>query len=147
MEFYDLIKRRLKKDGILQQWCPESAGRILQAVGRSLVMSFPYVRIFQSIEGWGYHFIASKSPINLPSAETALSRMPERAKADLMEWFSDGRSVSDVVVAILSTEVAQEEFLNPDLRIYISDDHPYNEYYKLRRSLDKLRRKLRRWIR
>ena len=32
--------------------------------------------VFRSIEGWGYHFIASPSPIVVPPADVLAARMP-----------------------------------------------------------------------
>ncbi|HZR27691.1 MAG TPA: fused MFS/spermidine synthase, partial [Terriglobales bacterium] len=89
-EFYEAAKRRLKPGGILQQWTTASNAQWsaatdprvnLVAITKALKESFPYVRCLGSVEGWGFHFIASMSPIrNLTPAELA-SRMPPAAVA------------------------------------------------------------------
>ena len=34
------------------------------AIAKSLRVSFPYLRAYESIEGWGVHFLASMQPID-----------------------------------------------------------------------------------
>lgn len=131
-EFYSLVKARLKEDGLLQQWTPGGGDKILEAITRSLVMSFPYVKVFKSVEGWGCHFIASMKPIETPTADIFINRMPESAKKDLMEWYP-GQDMRKIVDIILSKELQIDDILKRDEDVYISDDKPYNEYFLLRR--------------
>jgi spermidine synthase len=63
-EFYGVARDHLGPGGILQQWFPGGEDKIQYAVARSLLASFPYVVAFRSIEDWGYHFLASMSPID-----------------------------------------------------------------------------------
>jgi spermidine synthase len=132
IEFYTLIKSRLTEHGILHQWLPGGEKNIQEAVARSLVLSFPHVRIFTSIEGWGWHFLASMHSIEVPRAEAFIARMPEAARTDFMEWFPD-REMQDVVSILLSQEEPLERMLNADVNVRILDDKPFNEYYFLRR--------------
>src|SRR3989442_324510 len=67
-EFYAVAKRRLRSDGILQQWVPSRDPQTIASMTRALTESFPYVRAFNSVEGWGAHFLARMTPIDLPSA-------------------------------------------------------------------------------
>jgi len=134
-EFYNLIKKRLKPGGILQQWFPGGEAKILQAVARSLSDSFPYVKVYGSIEGWGFHFIASMSPIDVPSVQKIISRMPVSAKKDMMEWF-EVNDPEGLMRSILSHEIPLKTVLNDDKSIKITDDRPYNEYYFLRRKMN-----------
>ncbi|MEM5777151.1 MAG: hypothetical protein QXJ06_01755, partial [Candidatus Aenigmatarchaeota archaeon] len=67
IEFYSLAKKRMPPDGILHQWVPGGSNVVLAAITSSLTTVFSYVRMFKSIEGWGYHYIASMRPINVPS--------------------------------------------------------------------------------
>ena len=91
-EFYELAKTRLKPGGILQAWFPGGDKLVWQAVTRSVCESFPHVRVFTSVEGWGAHYLASMEPIDDLSPAQFLARLPERAKADLGEW----REVKDL---------------------------------------------------
>ncbi len=136
-EFYSIIKSRLKENGLLQQWHPGGEGKIVDAALRSLLMSFPHVKVFQSGEGWGFHFIASMKPIETPTVDLFINRMPERAKQDLMEWFPD-RDIRTIVDIILSKEIRIKDSFRKEKGNYISDDQPYNEYFLLRRSRDLL---------
>ncbi|MDP4126716.1 MAG: fused MFS/spermidine synthase [Bacillota bacterium] len=136
-EFYSVVKSRLKENGIVQQWHPGGEDKIVEAVTRSLVMSFPYVKIFKSVEGWGYHFIASIKPLETPTADIFIKRIPERAKKDLMEWYPD-QDIRKIVGIILSKELQVYDILKRDEDVYISDDRPYNEYYLLRRCWNRL---------
>lgn len=61
-EFYNVIRQRLRPDGILQQWLPDGDDEVRVAVTRALLNSFPYVRVFSYKSSWGYHFLASNLP-------------------------------------------------------------------------------------
>ena len=140
-EFYSLIKKRLKAKGILQQWFPCGELKILQAVARSLSNSFPYVRVYKSVEGWGFHFLASMSPIEVPSAQKMISRIPASARTDITEWYEvdEANNFDGFIQFILKSEIPLAKLLNNDRRITITDDKPYNEYFFLRRKLDNIR--------
>ena len=132
IEFYSLIKSRLKEDGILQQWFPGGEEKILEAVARSLVVSFPHIKVFRSVENWGFHFIASMKPIDIPTTDVFINRMPQNAKIDFMEWYPD-QHIGTIVDKFLSNEQKIGGLLSKDEEIYISDDKPFNEYFLLRR--------------
>jgi spermidine synthase len=136
-QFYRLIKARMKGDGILQTWFPGGEKLILQAAARAIVEEFPYVRAFHSIDGFGFHFSASLEPFEKPTPEEFVSRMPQRARADLIEW-AGGESLDDYVAKILMQEIPVATILNPDPNVCITDDRPYNEYYFLRRIRNKI---------
>ncbi|HXC64518.1 MAG TPA: hypothetical protein VNZ67_09170, partial [bacterium] len=129
-EFYGLVKKRLKPGGILQQWVPGGDPATVFAMTQSLRDSFPYVRMFLSIEGWGYHYLASESPLPTTSPETLVARMPPAARSDLMEWFPKGKPVK-LMRAVLAREVDIPAHLQ-GWQIALTDDRPYNEYYLLR---------------
>ncbi len=133
-EFYDIVKAHLAPGGILQQWFPGGEENIQYAVARSLRESFPYVVAFKSIEDWGYHFLASRSPIpNITPAEF-VARLSGPAKRDLMEWNSN-ISVERMAENILSRRTDIAKVLPVDGRsTVVTDDLPYNEYFALRRS-------------
>jgi hypothetical protein len=132
------VKSRLKPTGILQLWFPGGEAKILFAVARSITEVFPYVRVYRSIENWGYHFIASSTPFETPSEQDMLSRLPESAKKDLLEWYPD-QSIEGVVKNILNKEISVQELLKENATFLISDNQPVNEYYMLRRWRDKLK--------
>lgn len=140
-EFYALVRKHLKPKGILQQWFPCGELKIAQAAARALSNSFPYIRVYKSVEGWGLHFLASMSPIDVPSAETMISRIPETAGKDMMEWYppEEAGNLEGMIRLILKNEIPFSELLNDDRRITITDDRPFNEYFFLRRKIDGLR--------
>ena len=138
VEFYQDVKSRLKPTGILQQWCPGGEAKIVFAAARSITRVFPYVRVYHSIENWGYHFIASSTPFETPSEQDMLSRLPESAKKDLLEWYP-GQSIEAVVKDVLNKEIPVQALLKEDETFFISDNQPVNEYYMLRRWRDRLR--------
>ncbi|MFH1148753.1 MAG: hypothetical protein V1736_13770, partial [Pseudomonadota bacterium] len=131
-EFYRVAKARLNKGGIFHQWFPGGEPKIMQAIARSLSNSFPYVRAYVSLEDCGLHFIASTRPLAAMTPGVMISRMPDKAKRDILEW-SQGRDLNDFVKDILRREVPFSGLLSNDKAITISDDRPYNEYYVLRR--------------
>jgi predicted membrane-bound spermidine synthase len=138
-EFYRLARRRLKPGGILQQWSPIPVGgagqtdpAILGAIARSIVDSFPHVRAFAPVGGAGVHFLASDSPISVPSPTTVLGRIPPRAREDLLEWYP-GADALGLVRSLTFNEIPLAGLLPADPGTRITDDRPFNEYFLLRR--------------
>ena len=133
-EFYDVVKAHLAPGGILQQWFPGGEENIQYAVVRSLGESFPYVVAFKSIEDWGYHFLASASPIPEIAPAEFVARLSGPAKRDLMEWNSN-ISLERMAENILSRRTDIARLLPVDGKsMVVTDDLPYNEYFALRRS-------------
>ena len=62
-DFYAVVKERLQPGGILAQWLPSGDDAVQASVARALKNSFSYVRVFPSVEYWGWHFFASDRPI------------------------------------------------------------------------------------
>jgi spermidine synthase len=130
VEFYDVARRRLAPGGVLHQWIPVAEPLVLAAATRALADSFPHVRVFQSIEGWGFHFLASAEPLEL-SADALAERLPEAASRDLVEW-NPGATPQSMIADLLSREIPLRELTPPFVRP-LRDDRPVNEYYFLRR--------------
>ncbi len=134
-DFYKLLKQHLKPGGIFQQWIP-SSGRTKSAVTRSLFESFPYVKAFESVEGWGCHFLASDQPIEGLTADQFISKLPEAAKRDLLEWCPGKNPLLELregIDAVLLHQVDLRTILDHDSSIRITDDRPFNEYFWLRK--------------
>jgi len=131
-EFYASLKKRLHKNGILQQWSPGGEAKIDNAIAASLNASFPYVRVFNSCENWGHHFLASMSPIRDLTPQEMYALMPEAARRDLMEW-SPAKDTLAFLTTMLTNEIPIAEILPADKKIMITDDRPYNEYFMVRR--------------
>jgi spermidine synthase len=129
-EFYTLAKAHLNEGGLLQQWVPWADPRTVQAMVHSLMNTFPYVRVFQSYQGWGYHFLASSSPLKELGADAFVKRMPPAAQRDLMEWIGSGPAIP-FMRRILSSEMNPQDLAGLPGR-GITDDRPFNEYYLLR---------------
>jgi spermidine synthase len=137
-QFYSIAKLHLAPDGILQQWFPMGSRdpAIIAAVAKSLHESFPYVRVFRSIEGWGYHFLASQSPLPSPSAAMLASRLPAAAVTDLLEW-GPAPTAEQQFAGVLNQELSLDGLIALDPSVpALQDDRPVNEYYILRRVLD-----------
>jgi spermidine synthase len=131
-EFYAVAKAHLKPNGIVAAWVPTGAPDSGQAILRSLVNSFPFVRCFRSIGDLGVHMLASSEQIPNLSAEQVAARIPAAAAIDLLEWASS-QDLASYVSEVLSKEIRIEDALNPNPHVRITDDHPYNEYFLLRR--------------
>jgi len=130
-EFYELAKQHLKPGGLLQMWFPGGEVHTGQAVTRSINESFPHVRCFPSVAGWGSHMLASSEPIEQLNANQLAARMPESAKKDLLEW-NDSQDAPAYIGLVVNREVFVPKLLNPDPKVQITDDQPYNEYFLLR---------------
>ena len=71
-------------------------------------------------------------PIEMCSSTELLSRMPERARNDLLEW-SSALQVTRYLDIAFSSQASGQGALDPQFQIRITDDQPYNEYFFLRR--------------
>jgi len=131
-EFYTVAQKRLRPAGILQQWLPGGEPIVVSSVARALRSVFPHVRVFKSVEGWGYHFLASARPLPIASAQELAARLPPPAVADLVEWGPASTAVAQFE-AVLSREVPLGLVMLLDLDApVLQDDVPVNEYYLLR---------------
>jgi spermidine synthase len=90
------------------------------------------VAIYRSVEDWGYHLLASETPIPEITPEEFAARLPEAAKRDLIEW-GPNQSLIAMTKDVLSPRVPIGTVLQADLPAEITDDQPYNEYFILRR--------------
>ena len=131
---YALLKQHLKPHGILQVWYPGGKDPlVLEAVVRSAAVSFPHIRCFSSVEGWGLHILVSMDPIEGPPLAQLMARMPASAKDDLQEW-AHTNDLASYMRSVLTREVSVQDLLNPNSQAQITDDDPLNEYFLLRRA-------------
>jgi spermidine synthase len=132
-EFYDLAQRHLNPGGILQMWFPgDPLSPTGQAALRSISESFPDLRCFRSVEGWGMHMLGSMEPIEQVDAAKLAARMPESARKDLLEWY-DTTNTTELLDRVVGREFPPAFALNPDPAIQVTDDEPFNEYFLIRR--------------
>jgi spermidine synthase len=136
-EFYEIAKRRLAPNGILQQWLPEGELVVVSAEARALAEHFRYIRVFNSIGGWGLHFLASDNPIPLRTVSELSAHMPETAVHDMLEWGPE-QNPEMQFMPMTQGEFPIESVINVDPKSPIlTDDRPVNEYYFLRRLLQR----------
>jgi len=131
-EFYALLKGHLNPGGIIQQWFPFGEDMILYATARAIANSFTYVRVYRSVAGWGWHFVASDEPLILPSIDGLVAKMPINAQKDLLEW-NDRKDAGLALTTLLDQEEDMRGLLYHDKNVVITDGRPYNEYFILRR--------------
>ena len=141
-EFYEVVKRHLTTNGILQQWFPGGSDESLYAVATSLTKAFPHVK---AVAFDGIYFLAATHPFKTPSADVMIARMPMAARADFMEWhhqYDLKEVIADVLSQITTYDPARQQYFNPAHPEYndnlISDDRPFNEYFFLRRLRERL---------
>jgi len=134
-EFYALAKHRLRTGGILQQWLLEGDNETTAAVARALKESFPYVRVFHSIEMQGVHFLAGTQAIPIQSAPVLAARLPRKAVEDLLEWGPESTAERQFN-RVLGNEIPIDQLvaMAPGVPA-LQDDRPINEYYLLRRGV------------
>ena len=132
-EFYAIISRRLRPGGILQQWLPGGDAVVRASVARALQESFSHVRVFHSLEGWGYHFLASDRLLPHPTAAELAQRLPAKAASDLLEWGPEATSERQFA-DVLNREISLDELIaQAPTAPALQDDRPQNEYYAIRR--------------
>lgn len=135
-QFYRVLKTRLKYEGILAQWFPSGEFKTLQAIAKSLSNEFPCVRVFKSVEGWGYHFFASMQEFKLPTASEFLTRLPVLAESDFIEW-NRSKKPGELYKKFADGEISLDQILTTDVNFTVTDDRPFNEYFLIRRMVDK----------
>jgi len=134
-EFYALVRERLQPWGILQQWLPAGDQPTVSSFTRALTSSFPHVRVFSSVSGWGAHFLASGQPIAKLTAAEAATRLPPAARDDLLEW-GPHASAEAQFAAVTDAEIPPARLVDiaPGAPV-LHDDRPINEYFLVRRWL------------
>jgi predicted membrane-bound spermidine synthase len=132
-ELYAAAKPRLRRGGILAQWLPAGDDVVQAAAARALKESFPYVRVFRSVEGWGYHFLASETLLPRFSAADLALRLPPAAADDFVEW-GPAATPAEQFAIVLKQELTLDSLIQkaPSIEA-LRDDRPVNEYYLLRR--------------
>ena len=131
-QFYAIMKPHLRHGGIVQVWFPGGDDATLASIARAFSEAFPYVRTFQSIEGWGIHFLGRMEPFPSPTGAELASRLPPKAAADLVEW-QDGESPSEMMTRVLAGEKKVDDLIAMDpSEPPITDERPINEYFLLR---------------
>ena len=134
-DFYAVVRQRLRKGGILQQWLPYGDAQDYTAVARALTDSFPYVRVFAYSRAWGFHFLASEQPLHDWKAKDLVDHMPPAAVTDMMEW-GPGTDPVAVYSHLIQSELSIDQLLTLSPRTpALSDDRPINEYYLFRSSM------------
>jgi spermidine synthase len=133
-EFYEVAGRHLAPGGVLQQWLPQAERIVAASAARALSRAFPYVRTFPSVEGWGVHFIGSRTPLGRWTAAELASRLPQPAVQDLLEW-GPAATAPRQLAMVVEHELSFQSILDADPAApVLTDDRPVNEYYFLRRS-------------
>jgi predicted membrane-bound spermidine synthase len=134
-EFYDVIKKHLRKGGIMQLYLIDDTSdpAIKASTAKSMMQSLPYVRAFPSVGGDGIYFLASSEPIPATKASVLASRLPPAAASDFVEW-GPTKTVTDQFQFALSRELNMEQLIAQAPQVpALKDDAPINEYFLLRR--------------
>jgi hypothetical protein len=110
-------------------------------VARALKESFPYVRVFKSVEGWGFHFLAANRPLTLRPAAVLSRLLPAKAQEDLLEW-GPYHTVTEQFQKALENEISLDGMIGADSQApTLTDDRPVNEYGFLRIVFGKARKR------
>ncbi|MBF0466995.1 MAG: hypothetical protein HQK94_18165 [Nitrospirae bacterium] len=137
-EFYELAKKHLNDGGILHQWFHVGEDKILYAMPRAIVKSFPYVKVYKSLANRQvFHFIASMKPIKPVNAAEFVKKMPQKAREDLGEWFINP-DTENIIKQIFDFEFDIRYILKDDTILTITDDNPFNEYFVIRRTINQI---------
>lgn len=135
-EFYGIVKQHLRSDGILQQWFPGGDEIVTASVARALKESFPYIKAFHCVDGWGLHVLASATPIPDLSAADLAKRLPRDASRDLLEW-GPKSTAQDQFETVLQNKVSLDDLIQRAPNVpALQDDRPVNEYFVVRKLRD-----------
>lgn len=131
-EFYATAKEHLAPGGILQQWLPFGDAVVHASVARAIQESFPYVRVFHSLNGWGYHFLASDQPIPERTPQELADRLPAAAARDLVEWGPESDAAHQLADVVKTELPISQVIAEAPETSALQDDRPVNEYYAIR---------------
>jgi spermidine synthase len=131
-QFYAEAKRHLRSDGILQQWLPRADPFVRSSVAQAIQASFSYVRVFHSVNGAGYHFVASDWRLPRMKAHDLAGQLPTSAARDFIEW-GPASTVEGQFEILLANEISIEEMIAkaPHTPV-LEDNRPANEYFAWR---------------
>ena len=106
---------------------------VVSAFAQAIGKSFPYVRVFPSVEGWGFHFLASAATMGQRTPGQLAANLPPGAARDLLEW-GPFQTAEEQFQAVVDKEVPPRNLIDaaPGAPV-LTDDRPVNEYYFLRR--------------
>ncbi len=128
-EFYEVVKKHLRHDGILATWYPEVEGdaATTSSIAKALMQSFSHVRAFESFDGgYGIHYLASAEPLPTLSASVLAARLPPAARADFVEWGPD-LSTEQQFDRVLSKERSIDVMVAQEPRVpALEDNQPIN---------------------
>jgi spermidine synthase len=133
-DFYEVVKKHLRHDGILQMWYPAADGdaATVVSVTKALQGSFPHVRAFLSLKRYGIYFLASMEPLPFASSSDLAARLPPAAAADFLEWGPQD-TVKEQFEQVLRHELSLDALVAEDSRApVLEDNQPVNEYFLLR---------------
>jgi predicted membrane-bound spermidine synthase len=132
-EFYAVAKVHLRSGGILAQWLPGGDAATRSSVARAMGESFPYVRVFGSLEHEGFHLLGSMTPIASAAASELAGRLPAAAASDLIEW-GPASTPAEQFQAVLNLEMPLSDLIQEDAGApALQDDRPINEYFLIRK--------------
>jgi spermidine synthase len=142
-EFLEIVKSRLKPGGVVQHWFPGGETEVLESIVKAIREVYPHVAIFHSIRNWGFHILASEQAIPELTGEDMMAKLPQEVREDIMEWepgldIKQG-TIADVMNKMVSHRLSAESLVEDSEMILLSDNHPTNEYYLLRRTWNRLR--------
>lgn len=131
-EFYLLASQHLRPGGILQQWLPGGDADVTASVARALQESFPFVRAFGSIDGWGTHSLPCQQSPGSAHGSVLASSLPPLAVKDLLEW-GPSTTAEEQFGVVMSREISLDSMIADSPRTpALVDDRPFNEYFVLR---------------
>src|ERR1700680_1356009 len=131
-QFYAAAKKHLRPQGILQQWLPWGDAVQGSSVAQAIKASFSHVRVFRSVTGTGYHFIASDSALPNRNMHELARQLPEAAARDFVEWGPASTAEGQFEI-LLNNEISLDEMIAEAPRApVLEDDRPTNEYFAWR---------------
>ncbi|MDH4227343.1 MAG: fused MFS/spermidine synthase [Deltaproteobacteria bacterium] len=137
-EFFETAKAHLNDDGLLQLWMwPEEADLYTSiAINQSITDAFPYVKLFNAFDmKRGFLYIASMKPINVPTVNEMLKKMPQAAQKDMVEWTPNLSPAQILELTRKNSADAPKTPLTAANNIMLTDDRPANEYFLVRQIL------------
>src|SRR5260370_31200089 len=107
------------------------------SAAQSIRSFFSYVRLFHSVNGAGYHFLASDWPLPARNAHDLAQQLPSSAAVDFVEWGPASTAEGQFEI-LLKNEIPVTGIIADAPRApVLEDDRPTNEYFAWRAIHDR----------
>ncbi len=134
-EFFRLCKERLHEGGVMCLWFPEASLEDNVSVATTFSSVFPYATIWEGPHQWGMYLIGTTESVPLKLVHERIHRMFANPNivADLREYDQSCDTPEKLLALLRAREDQLAAGRDHRKGPYITDNHPYTEFFLGRR--------------